>query len=1115
MSTTKKYIQLDPISHILKRPDMYCGSIKFKMTDEYIFRDGFIKKTQINICPAISRIFIEILSNAIDNVQRSLLTDTPCKKIQVNIDKTTGSISIWNDGDVIPVEYNESTGCYNHSMIFGKLLTGSNYDDTEERIVAGRNGLGSKLCNVFSSTFKVEGYDPVAGKHITQVWKNNMRDTDGPIIKQLKKPKGFTCVTWIPDFSKFGITGYSDDIIDLFHRHVIDSSLISKISVSYNNEVIQIKNLNDYSRLFEHHNNKEKLLINTGTCEVLLTTSDRFEHLSFVNGVNTKLGGLHVDSWCESLLRPVVDKLNKTTTVSKTNTHKINISDVRNFFRIFVIATVVRPEFDGQEKNKLECPAVDAVVKPSNITSIMKWSVISDIKDIIKSKELVSLKKTEQKRSFCKIEGYDRANNSGGKYSSDCTLILCEGLSAKTYAVAGIQEGLFNKSGRDWFGILPLTGKILNVRNASNSSIISNKVVTNIIQTLGIKYDTDYTNTSAFSTLNYGKLLIMTDADCDGIHIEGLIINLFHALFPSILNVDKNFIVSMKTPIARVKCKKIPDKLFYDERNFNTWLKKRTPDDMKGMSIKYYKGLGTTKIEDVPDTFGLKMLRYVKDDSCNESIDKIFHKDFASVRKEWLSKYNPSDIVFSLDNQGQFTDMNISDFMSDEMIKFSHADCQRSIPSMVDGLKEAQRKILYCMKKRNLSYNGSSLKVAQLSGYTAEHSNYHHGEQNLQDTIISMANNFVGSNNIPLLFRDGQFGTRLDGGSDAASARYIYTKLDKLTEYIFRKEDDPILTYKYDDGDKVEPEYYVPIIPMLLVNGSVGIGTGWSTNIPCYNPSDLVTLVKTWLNFKDDECIVYDENGDILVSMLDEIEPWYRDFKGSIQKSGVDKFKTSGIINHEPNQSVITELPIGVWTNKFKDNCEDLIVDKRIKSMKNYSTPTQPNFVLKYKGDSSVTDKLKLHTILSTSNMVAFSNDFTLTKFNSIDNIIDVFCKTRYKFYEMRLVHQISEIDKSLVINQSKLTFVTMIVDGSINMINESELMIIQKLEDQNTAKLENSYNFLLDLPVRSLTENKVTELRNKISKLEQEMERVKGTNPKDLWMTELLEFETQYLNSI
>ena len=156
MPTKKRYQKKDPISHILDRNDMYVGSTRLRAIDEYIAtetNDGYkIKEKKIRTSPAILRIFIEALSNAIDNVERSKKTKTPCTKIKVTIDKETGETSVWNDGDVVPIEINEDEKCYNHSLIFGQLLSGSNYNDEEERIVAGRNGLG-KINKCIFNTF--------------------------------------------------------------------------------------------------------------------------------------------------------------------------------------------------------------------------------------------------------------------------------------------------------------------------------------------------------------------------------------------------------------------------------------------------------------------------------------------------------------------------------------------------------------------------------------------------------------------------------------------------------------------------------------------------------------------------------------------------------------------------------------------------------------------------------------------------------------------------------------------------------------------------------------------------------------------------------------------------
>jgi DNA topoisomerase II len=1115
MTSRKQYEKKDPIDHCIQRPDMYVGSTRIRKTLEYITEKNkenlyTIFQKQIKSSPALVRIFIEVLSNAIDNVERSRKTKTPCTTIKVEINKETGLTTVWNDGDIVPIEINKKEKCYNHTLIFFQLLTGNSFNDEEKRIIAGRNGLGVKLCNIFSESFEVQGSDPVNGKILTQKCSNNMKDIDKPVIKTYKKKiKGYTKISWTPDFKQFGVKGYSEDIIKLYNRYVIDASMISKVRVYFNGELIPVKNLTHYSKLYSNPTD-ETLYIKTKTSEILLTPCTEFESISFVNGVYTRLGGEHVNSWSEAIFRPIVTKFNGKSK-KKTKSPKININDVKQFFRLFVVCTVIRPEFDGQDKNKLESPTVEAIVKRTHINSVLKWSVMDDIENIIRSKEMFVLKKIEKKKRNVKIDGLDSANNAGGKFSDECSLFVCEGLSAKTYVVAGVNKGVFGKKGRDWFGILPVTGKLLNVRNATPTSIAANKVIISFIQTVGLKQDCDYSKKVNFKTLNYGKVIIVADADVDGIHIEGLIINLIHCLFPSLLERKDPYVISMKTPIARVFVPRKKDILFYDERKFIKYIFEQT----KKVNAKYYKGLGTTKAEDVPDTFGLKMVEYVKDDKCTISMNKIFNKKFANERKKWLEEYNPNNYDFSLDEQDEISKMSISNFLNKEMIKFSHADCARSIPNGIDGLKESQRKILYAVFKRNLNYGGKSLKVAQLSGYTAEHSNYHHGEQNLQDTIIHMATSFPGSNNIPILYPDGGFGTRLEGGKDAASARYIYTKMEELTKYIFRKEDEPLLTQINDDGDLVQPEHYIPIIPMILVNGcTAGIGTGWSCNVPCYNPLDLIQSIKAWLD-NDGEVLIENPDTNQIESMLPEISPWYRGFKGDIEKVSDNKFVTKGIvIKVKRNVKEITELPISLWTNKFKEHCEDLINDKKIKSMKNYSTTNHVKFILNENNDNFCdTESLKLRSYVYTSNMVLFNEKTELKKYNTTDEIIDTFCKTRLDFYVRRKKYQIQNLKNEICYLSNKQRFISEIISKKLIIMNKKESIVIDSLISKKYDKHpeHKDYNYLLQMPVRVFTEEKILALKNNIENLKTQLETLIGTEEKTLWVNELDEFEKHY----
>ena len=1117
-SSKVKYVKKNPIEHIMIRPDMYIGSVTLKKNIEFIAEKEAEKykiyKKEILVSPGIIRIFIEAISNAIDNFQRSKQTSTKCTKIKVTIDKETGLTSIWNDGCIIPIEMNEENNCYNHTLIFGHLLTGSNYDDSEDRITSGKNGLGIKLLNVFSSQFEVEGLDPENAKILKQTWSNNMRTTEGPIITNTKLKRGYTKVTWIPDFSLFKLEKYTDDIIKLYTRYVIDSAMLTKVSVYINEELIPVNSLQTYSTLYSSPT-EESLAIKIPNSEVVLTTSEvGFEDISFVNGISTKLGGVHVDAWAEAIFRPIVDKFNTApTSKSKASQKpKININDVKQFFKLFVNSTVVRPEFDGQSKNKLESPTVQTDIKKTQIDKICKWSIMEKIEDIIRSKEFTALKKTEGKRKrIVKIDGLDHANLAGSKYSKECTLIICEGLSAKTYAVAGIQKGVYGKTGRDWFGIYPLTGKLMNVRNFSPTSIASNKVITNLIQTIGLRYETDYLDETNYNTLNYGKVMVMTDADVDGCHIEGLLINFFHYLFPTLLRREQPFLVSMKTPIVRVFNPR-GDILFYDEKRFQKWFSEQT----KKVKTKYYKGLGTTRAEDVSDTFGLKMVEYVKDNDIDTNMSKVFNRKEADTRKEWLSDYSEENNNFSLDDQGEILQMELSSFINGELIKFSIADCGRSIPNFIDGLKESQRKILYAVKKRNLKYSGQSLKVAQLAGYTAEHSNYHHGEQNLCDTIVGLANEFPGTNNIPLLYRDGMFGTRLEGGADSASPRYIYTKMEYLTEYIFREEDEPLLKQVNDDGDFVQPEFYIPILPMILINGcNAGIGTGWSCNIPCFNPIEIIDGIKDWLNNNTEEDTGEQKEN---ICVLPNLIPWYRGFKGTIEadESKVKRYITKGIIEENKSGIEVTELPINMWTNKFKEFCEDLQEEKKLKSMKNYSTPNEVKFILTNGNEFECSiENLKLHSYLYTSNMVLFDEKNKIKKYDSVYEILNRFCTVRYRYYHLRKEYQLRQLGIELKMLQNKERFISEVMNDTLDIMKKKETVIILKLKERNydeDLKKENGgYEYLLGMQIRNFTEEKVNSLRNEIEILISKIQTLTNTTEKQLWLNDIDEFKVKY----
>lgn len=428
----------------------------------------------------------------------------------------------------------------------------------------------------------------------------------------------------------------------------------------------------------------------------------------------------------------------------------------------------------------------------------------------------------------------DDANLAGTKASKRCTLILTEGDSAKALAVSGLAV-----VGRDTFGVYPLKGKMMNVRKKCAKKIAANVEVQHLCKILGIKIGQVYTDVSA---LRYGRILIMADQDYDGSHIKGLILNLLAFFWPQLLCAVPNFVQQFITPIIKVTTKLgARAQSFFTMPDFERWWAAHA-GARQGFRVKYYKGLGTSTAQEAREYFrnlGTHVVPFVCDQEGVQGLAMPFCKNSAP-RKAWIMGLVPGTTIHYSP-----AGVTLTDFVGKELVIYANYSAERSIPALMDGLKTSQRKVLYSCFRRKLTQD---IKVVQLGGYTSEHAAYHHGEESLHKTIIGMAQNYVYSNNVNLLVPSGMFGTRLAGGDDAASPRYIFTKLATVTRHLFHPADDPLLEYLQDEGEVAEPKWYAPAIPMCLVNGSVGIGTGFSSAIPQYNPRDLIDAMRAMLN---------------------------------------------------------------------------------------------------------------------------------------------------------------------------------------------------------------------------------------------------------------------------
>lgn len=589
----------------------------------------------------------------------------------------------------------------------------------------------------------------------------------------------------------------------------------------------------------------------------------------------------------------------------------------------------------------------------------------------------------------------------------------------------------------------------------------------------------------------------------DGSHIKGLGINFLHAQWRSLLSQVPNFVLSFKTPLIKVR-KGNRSISFYNKEGHRRW--KQQNNDGKGWTEKFYKGLGTSTAKEAREYFSnldKHKIVYHWDPNADDALDLAFRKSRSNDRKQWLQNYNEEEII-----EADQTDVTYSDFINKELIHFSMSDNVRSIPCVLDGLKPSQRKVLWGCFQRKLFHNQTEIKVAQLGAYVSEKSHYEHGEQSLYSTIVNMAQNFVGANNINLLIPDGGFGSRLENGKDSASHRYIYTKLTKIAAVLFNQQDNELLNYNQVDSNRIEPKWYLPILPMVLINGSTGIGTGYSTDIPYFNPLDIINRIR---------CLLADES-----SQLQPLTPWYLGFAGTIEAVRDNAFLCKGVYDRLNDTTIrIKELPIGGKSfNAYKEFLEKCVNSKTIKEYTGHHSSVEPIFDIEFE-NKTVLDNLidsdhlmkdfHLFTNILTSNMHAFDSNAQLKKYESPTDILREFFHLRLDYYEKRRQMMIKNLRYNLSKLKHKEIFFKYIMDDTIVIYKKKKAEIHTTLEEFNFKKFDGSYSYLIDCPISSFTEEKLASLRFEIEELQQQLRCLKKKTNKDLWIDDLTEFEAVY----
>ncbi len=1041
-------------------------------------------------------------------------------------------------------------------------------------------------CNIFSSHFNIEVIDAPRKLKYVQQYSDNMYTRGEPVITKLKgKQKSSVKLTFTPDFEKFGIENFNDDTIALFKKRVYDiaaCTINKKVKVYLNDKLIKMNSFEDYTKMFieqEYDENKNPIMRSVyeepnerwKVC-VVYDPNAGYRNISYVNGISTNQGGSHVNH----VVGMIVDGLSKHI-AQKYKKITVKNSHIKDNLTFFIDAIIENPEFNSQTKEFLSSKVSDfgsrCDLSEDFVKQLAKTGVIDEAVNFAKLKAMASLSKLNGSREsgsllgVIKLEDANWAKQNNAKKRAQCRLILTEGDSAKSFAIYGTEV-----IGRDKYGVFPLRGKLLNVRDASPKQIAGNEEIKNMMKIMGLKHNKSYDDVSQ---LRYGGIIILTDQDLDGSHIKGLLINFFNFFWPSLVEID-GFIQCMATPILKAFKKGQKTKIFYTISEYEKWKTSLgcTPRK-KGWKIKYYKGLGTNTAAEAKECFNdfeNRIISYVweqneKDDTDKskkiqkinpslDSITKAFSKGRADDRKTWLLDYDKDDIITNDVHR-----ITVTDFIDKELIHFSNYDNIRSIPSICDGLKPSQRKVLYGAIKRKIL--NSEIKVALLAGYVSENSAYHHGEASLMGTIIGMAQNFIGSNNINFLIPNGAFGTRNMGGKDAASPRYIFTQMNKLTPLTFRDEDNCILNYQNDDGMKIEPDHYIPIIPTVLLNGAEGIGTGFSTKVAKYSIKDIIMNIKKIMNGEKPK-LMY---------------PYYRGHNGKMIKLNNTVFESRGIIEIiNENTVVVKELPVGLWTEDYKFHIESMIVDmKAIKNKKidpkemiknkkiildynNNSGCETINFTIVFIEDvlqeliksDSLEKILKLRKKINIGNMHLHDTNGYIKKYDTVDEILNEFYNFRLPLYEIRRKMQLDILEHTMNIIKWKVKFIKYIHNGKIVIMknktsktkqevidqvvelgfpklakeikqeakNDDELLEIDDTLDADadadqSKSIENkyveNYNYLTNMPLFSLTKDELDKLAKQYEEKKMEYNEYNNKTAKYIWSEELDELLVAY----
>lgn len=1101
------YEWLTARDHILRRPDTHVGAVHPRLVERTVLDEACTPRhvTGVLVSPAFEKLFDEILTNALDHRER----DAATRHIHVTV-SANGTLAVSNDGaKTITTTKWPGTETHTPQVLFHELNAGSNLGERNAHNVGGRNGVGATVVVLFSESLKLEVCNVEEKCAYTQTFSRNGAEVSKPTLRAYKNKTARTSVTFYPDYARLGMESAVVDVVDddapeqeaaapeqeasprrrrqladdvraLLVGRAVDAAACTDAQVHVNGHKLAIHSLRHYALAYGGELLGQDATQEGASSVQVVVTTQRGVHVCFVNGV--RCTGTLYDAVMSNLSAALVAK----SGLQPRQLHAL----LAEHCSVFVRARVNLPSFTSQSKDRLDTPVSRlGVAVPTCEAIAKKLEKAEGVREHLAMRRQLAEGRLAKKAQtalggkLCKnIAKYERATDLG-RTSKACMLWVCEGDSAAACVKAG-----FSVVGRTHNGLYPLRGKLLNVYDLTPSEALKNKEVSELLTILHLDAAREY-DAAAAKRLPY-DVTIITDQDADGSHITGLLLALFDRFFPSVLRHRPTFLRRFVTPVLKVFLPGGRVLPFFSVSAYREYVaqhalaaEQEPPRHRHHHKVKYYKGLGTSTSAEAREYFGAMRTHLVTlahtGEASREAVRSAFGKQHVAARREKLRVVDP----FSEVDYTQSGRVAVEDFCDRELVHFWAADNVRSLPSVVDGLKPSQRKVLFTVLD---GAAGASHKVAQLASDAARKTQYHHAEESLSHVAIKLAQDFMGGNNVNLLVPEGQFGTR--HGEKASAPRYIFTSASAMCTRLLHPDDTPVLERLEEEGKPIEPRFYVPVVPLLLLNGADGIGTGFSTCVPSYALADLVRCCETLCR-------------DGLDAPLAPLVPSVRGFKGAVEVDGSHALFTGTYEWTDACTLRITELPPGTKTSSAREHfatvagVEDVVshstehdVDVRV----TFATPPsslqqQPSEVLKL---------FKLRTSVSLGNFHAFDTTGALRKYDGPIAIVREHARVRLATYEARLAHQLRTRRAQRDEAEAKIRFAERVRSGELDVFHASREELLATLGAHGPT--------LLDMRLDDLTTERTAARARALEAHEAAIRALEALTPADVWLRDL-----------